>query len=648
MKDIFDHRASTSYDEDLIEDELNVNKQLGAILQPGKQKSLLRFMTCGSVDDGKSTLIGRLLYDTQLLFEDQMAALKNVAQQFNPTDDDLDFSLLTDGLEAEREQGITIDIAYRFFATSKRKFIVVDSPGHEQFTRNMVTGASTADLAVVLVDARHGLLNQTRRHSLIASLLGLRHIVLAVNKVDLIGYQERIFNDIATEYYAFCKGLGFTSVTAIPTSGRFGDNIAKRSIRMEWYPGPCLLEYLEAVNITKDTEQKPFRFPIQYVIRTNSDFRGLAGTICSGNIRKGDPVVVAKSEKTSYVKRILVSERDLLYAQEGQSVTLLLDDEVEASRGNMLVGPEARPHLADQFAANLIWFAKQPLLPGRFYILRTQTDQSTATITDLKYRLNINSFAHEAAKSLGINEVGVVNVSTQKPILFDIFSDNRATGSFILIDRLTNATVAAGMIQHPLRRAGNVHWQQLDVSKISRASLKGQRAAVLWFTGLSGSGKTTIANLVEKKLNAEGRHTYMLDGDNIRLGLNRGLGFTDQDRVENIRRVAEVAKLMADAGLLVLVSVISPFEAERQTARDLLDDGEFIEIFVDTPFDECVRRDPKGLYVKALRGEITNFTGIDSVYEIPRSPDIHLRTEEATAEDLAVKVEDWLRQGGYC
>ncbi|MGO7172158.1 sulfate adenylyltransferase subunit CysN [Rhizobium leguminosarum] len=627
---------------------MDMHAQLDTFFAAQEKKSLLRFLTCGSVDDGKSTLIGRLLYDTQMLFEDQVAALESDSRKHGASGHDLDFTLLMDGLEAEREQGITIDVAYRFFTTTKRKFIVADSPGHEQFTRNMVTGASTAQLAIVLVDARRGLLPQTHRHSLIASLLGIRHVVLAVNKIDLVDYSERIFSGIAADYRSLAKELGFATITPIPTSARYGDNVAKRSRHMEWYSGPALLQHLETIDVVKDTEDQPFRFAIQYVNRPSADFRGLAGTVSSGSICEGSSVVVAKSGRPSRIKRIIGPRGELVCAQEGQSVTLLLDDDVEASRGNMLVAPGTPPHLADQFAANLVWFSEQPLLLGRSFLLRTETDESPATITDLKYRININNFAQEAAKSLAINEVGVVNVSTQTPIAFDTFQDNRATGSFILINRITNATVAAGMIQHPLRRAENIHWQELHVTKASRARLKAQRAAVLWFTGLSGSGKSTIANLVEKKLNAEGRHTYLLDGDNVRHGLNRDLGFTDQDRVENIRRLAEVAKLMADAGLLVLVSAISPFEAERRTARELLGDGEFVEIFVDTPFEECVRRDPKGLYAKAFRGEIKNFTGVDSPYEVPGAPDIHLKSEGRGASDLAIDVEDWLRERCYC
>ena len=609
-----------------------------------EQKSLLRFLTCGSVDDGKSTLIGRLLYDTKLIFEDQLAALERDSRKHGTNGADIDFALLVDGLEAEREQGITIDVAYRFFATPKRKFIVADTPGHEQYTRNMATGASTADVAVVLVDARQGMLRQTRRHSIIASLLGIRRIVLAVNKIDLVGFDRAVFERIRLDYLAFSASLGFEGIEAIPMSARFGDNVTRRSDAMAWYRGPTLLEHLESVPIGEALAERPFRFPVQYVNRPNLDFRGFAGTIASGSIGKGDEVVVAKSGRPSRVKRIVAHGGDLQKAVEGQAVTLVLEDEIEVSRGNMLVAPDSRPHVADQFAANLVWFDETPMLPGRSYLLRTETDQASATVSDLKYRIDVNSFAHEAAKSLEMNEVGVCDISLQSPIAFDSFGENRTTGAFIIIDRMTNATVGAGMILHPLRRAANIHWQALDVDKVARSAIKYQKPAVLWFTGLSGSGKSTIANLLEKKLHAAGRHTYLLDGDNVRHGLNRDLGFSEEDRVENIRRVAEVARLMADAGLVVLVSFISPFQAERVMARERMAEGEFIEIFVDTPFEECARRDPKGLYARALNGEIRNFTGLDSPYEAPEKPEIHLNTLGKSPEEMVETIETWLRE----
>ncbi|WP_164747371.1 MULTISPECIES: sulfate adenylyltransferase subunit CysN [unclassified Mesorhizobium] len=609
-----------------------------------EKKSLLRFLTCGSVDDGKSTLIGRLLSDTKQIFEDQLAALENDSRKHGTTGDDIDFALLVDGLEAEREQGITIDVAYRFFATPKRKFIVADTPGHEQYTRNMATGASTADLAIVLIDARQGVLRQTRRHSIIASLLGIRHIVLAVNKIDLVGFDKTVFDRIVADYGEFAQSLGFNSIVPIPMSARFGDNVTSRSERTPWYSGPSLIEHLETVSVDEAAIELPFRFPVQYVNRPNLDFRGFAGTIASGSVSKGDEVVVAKSGRASRVKRIVAHGGDLEQAVAGQAITLVLEDEVEVSRGNMLVSPAARPQVADQFAANLVWFDEQALLPGRSYILRTETDQVSATVTDLKYRVNVNDFAHEAAKSLDLNEVGVCNLSTRAPIAFDPFAENRTTGAFILIDRISNATVGAGMILHSLRRAENIHWQSLDVGKRGRSDLKNQRPAVFWFTGLSGSGKSTIANLFERKLFASGRHTYILDGDNVRHGLNRDLGFTDADRVENIRRVAEVAKLMADAGLIVIVSFISPFSAERRMARELMGEGEFVEVFVDTPFEECARRDPKGLYARALSGEIKNFTGVDSPYETPENPEIHLKTLGRTPEEMAEALEHWLTE----
>lgn len=617
-----------------------------AFMDDQQNKPLLRFLTCGSVDDGKSTLIGRLLYDTKLLFEDQLAALQTDSRKHGTNGDDIDFALLVDGLEAEREQGITIDVAYRFFATPKRKFIVADTPGHEQYTRNMATGAATADLAIVLVDARQGILTQTRRHSFIASLLGIRHIVLAVNKIDLVDYSQDVFERIVADYMAFARDLGFSTIQPIPMSARHGDNVTLKSTKLGWYDGPALLSHLETIALDETDTDRPFRFPVQYVNRPNQNFRGFAGTIASGSIAVGSPVVVAKSGKTSRVKRIVTHGGDLDEAFEGQAVTIVLEDEVEVSRGNMLVAPDSRPEVADQFAAHLVWFGEEPMMPGRSYLLRTETDQVNVMVSDLKHRIDINSFAEEAAKHLALNEVGVCNFSTGEPIAFDAYAKNRATGSFIIIDRMTNATVGAGMIDFALRRASNVHWQALDVNKKARAALKSQRPAVLWFTGLSGSGKSTIANQLEQHLHSLGKHTYILDGDNVRHGLNRDLGFTAEDRVENIRRVGEVAKLMAEAGLIVLVSFISPFQAERQLARDLFEDGEFIEVFVDTPIEECIKRDPKGLYAKALSGEIKNFTGVDSPYEKPEKPEIHLKTSGRSTDELAGEVEKYLGEHG--
>ncbi len=611
-----------------------------------ERKSLLRFLTCGSVDDGKSTLIGRLLYDTKLIFEDQLASLKNDSRKFGTTDDDFDFALLVDGLEAEREQGITIDVAYRFFSTPRRKFIVADTPGHAQYTRNMATGASTADLAVVLVDARQGVLTQTRRHSFIASALGIRHIVLAVNKIDLVDFSQEVFDGIVADYLSFAKELGFASIQPIPLSARFGDNVTASSPRIGWYEGPSLLEHLVTVRIDTEVAARPFRFPVQYVNRPNLDFRGFSGTVASGSIHVGDPVVVAKSGKQSRVRRIATYDGDLQRAFEGQAVTLVLEDEIEVSRGNMLVGAESRPEVADRFAANIVWFGEDPLLSGRSYLLRTETDQTPVTLNEIRHRTDVNTFAQEKATRLDLNEVGLCHLQTVDQIVFDPYGENRATGAFVLIDRLTNATVGAGMIHSALRQATNVHLQAFDLDKQARAAQKFQKPAVLWFTGLSASGKSTIANRLEQKLHALGKHTYLLDGDNVRHGLNSDLGFSDADRAENIRRVGEVARLMADAGLIVLVSFISPFRSERDQVRTRLAEGEFIEIFVDTPIEECMARDPKGLYTQALRGEIKAFTGIDSPYEPPVAPELRLNTAGRTVDELVAAVEKYLAERG--
>jgi bifunctional enzyme CysN/CysC len=615
---------------------------MATYLERQESKSLLRFLTCGSVDDGKSTLIGRLLYDSKLIFEDQLAALASDSVKHGTTGDDIDFALLVDGLEAEREQGITIDVAYRFFATSKRKFIVADTPGHEEYTRNMATGASTADLAIVLVDGRRGILQQTRRHTYIVSLLGIRHVVLAINKMDLIGHDRAAFEQIVAEYMSFAKDLGFASIQAIPISARYGDNVADASTAMDWYDGPTLLSHLETISIEDALADKPFRFPVQLVSRPHLDFRGFAGQVASGSIAVGDAVTVAKSAQQTRIKEIITQDGSLPRAAEGQAVTLILADEADISRGDLLTPPDARPYVADQLQAHIVWFDAAPMIPGRGYILRTETDSVAATVTSLKHRIDINTFAHEAAKSLDMNEVGVCNISTQAPIAFDAYSENRTTGSFILIDRFTNATLGAGMIDFPLRRAQNIHWEPIEVNREAHAALKNQKPSVLWFTGLSGSGKSTIARMLEKLLHAKGRHTCLLDGDNVRHGLNRDLGFTDADRVENIRRVAEVAKLMTDAGLIVIVSFISPFRSERQFARDLMAEGEFIEIFVDTPVEECARRDPKGLYRKAMAGEIQNFTGVTSPYEVPENPEIRLDTIGHDVASLVHQIDEFL------
>jgi bifunctional enzyme CysN/CysC len=626
---------------------MNVQTSLKDFLAAQERKSLLRFLTCGSVDDGKSTLIGRLLYDTKLLFEDTLASLEKDSRKFGTAGEDIDFALLVDGLEAEREQGITIDVAYRFFATDKRKFIVADTPGHEQYTRNMATGASNSDLAVILIDARKGVLVQTRRHAYICSLLGIRHIVLAVNKIDLVDYSQQVFDDIVAEFRAFSARLGFASEAAIPLSARYGVNVMEKSGQTPWYKGPALLDHLETVDVDTALADRPFRLPVQWVNRPNLDFRGFSGTIAGGRIRPGDAIAVAKSGKTSTVTRIVTMDGDLSEAVAGDAVTLTLADEVDISRGDILAATDARPEVSDQFAAHLLWMSDEEMLPGRQYLLKLGTATAPAAVSELKHKIDVNSLDHLAGKTLALNEVGYCNFALAQPLAFDPYKDNRDTGGFILIDRFTNATVAAGMIEFGLRRATNVHWQALDVNKPARAAMKGQKPVVLWFTGLSGSGKSTIANLVEKKLAAEGRHTYLLDGDNVRHGLNRDLGFTDADRVENIRRVGEVAKLFVDAGLIVLTAFISPFRSERRMTRSMMGPGEFLEIFIDTPLEECIKRDPKGLYQKARAGTIKNFTGIDSPYEMPEQAEVIVRTVEASPEDHAQAIVDHLRAKGY-
>jgi bifunctional enzyme CysN/CysC len=613
-------------------------------MQAATDRSLLRFLTCGSVDDGKSTLIGRLLYNADLIMGDQLAALKEESRRFGTTGGDIDFSLLLDGLEDERQQRITIDVAYRFFSTARRSFIVADSPGHEQYTRNMATGASTADLAVLLVDARKGVLAQTRRHSLICSLFGIRHIVLAVNKLDLVGFERAVFDRIAAEYADFAADLGFASLVMIPLSARYGDNLTARSTRTPWYGGPSLLDYLESVDVADPSGDQPLRFPVQWINRPNSDFRGFAGTVAAGSVAPGDPVLVMGSARTSRVKEIVTFDGLLPRAAAGDAVTLTLEDQIDVTRGDLLVDPQAPAEFADQFAAHLVWMKEERLVPGRSYWLKIGTRTVSATVTTLKHRVDVDSGAHVAARTLDINEIGFCNLATSVPVAFDPYAKNRDTGGFILIDRLTQETAAAGVIAFALRRAGNIHWHESAISSDERADLKGHRPAVLWLTGLSGAGKSTIANRLEQKLLAIGCHTMLLDGDNVRHGLNRDLGFTDTDRVENIRRVGEVARLMGDAGLIVICAFISPFRADRQMAREVAEPHPFVEVFVDTPIAECIRRDPKGLYAKAGAGAIPNFTGIDSAYEPPQAPDIRLDTIGHDPETLADQLVEELRR----
>ena len=611
------------------------------------QLPTLRFLTCGSVDDGKSTLIGRLLYEQKLILDDQLSSLTKDSKKFGTVGEDIDFALLVDGLEAEREQGITIDVAYRYFQTPNRAFIVADTPGHEQYTRNMATGASNCDLAILLVDARKGLLTQTRRHAIIASLLGIRHVVLAVNKFDLVGHDRAIYDEIRRAFAEFAKPLNFLSITPIPMSARFGDNVSSRSERTPWFDGPILIEHLEAINVEAAPRDGAFRLPVQWVNRPHLDFRGFTGTVTAGSIAVGEPIVVANSGKASTVKSILVADRDAPSASAGDAVTLTLADEIDAARGDVLSKPDARPEVADQFAAHIIWMSGEPMLPGRPYWLKMGAKTTPATISELKHRIDVNTLDSHAAKTLALNEVGFCNLSTSVPLAFDPYDVNRDGGAFILIDRMTNETAAAGMVAHGLRRATNVHRQGLAVTRETRAAIKAQKPAILWFTGLSGAGKSTVANIVDAKLHARGVHTAMLDGDNVRHGLNKDLGFTAADRVENIRRVAEVARLMTDAGLIVLCSFISPFRAERQLAREIAAPGEFVEIFVDAPFEDVVKRDPKGLYKRALAGEIKNFTGVDQPYEPPADPELRLATAQKSAEAHAQDVIAFLERAGH-
>ncbi|WP_169569710.1 sulfate adenylyltransferase subunit CysN [Sneathiella limimaris] len=626
---------------------IQADKDIAAYLKAQEEKGMLRFITCGSVDDGKSTLIGRLLWDSKLLFEDQLATLASESKRVGTQGGNLDYALLLDGLQAEREQGITIDVAYRFFATDKRKFIVADTPGHEQYTRNMVTGASTADLAVILIDARKGILTQTMRHSFLVSLLGIRNIILAVNKMDLVDFKEEIFLQIQQDYLSFAKDLGFETITPVPLSALNGDNIIKSSENTPWYEGPSLLAHLEGVQVNEDLASKPFRMPVQWVNRPNLDFRGFSGTIVSGTIKVGDGIVEPSSGQTSTVKEIVTFDGNLDEAFAGQAVTITLNDEIDISRGDVLCALQHRPATADQFEAKLVWMSDEALLPSRNYILKLGTTSTSARVSNLKYKINVNTLEHTAAKTLELNEIGVCNLALDKSISFDPYNENRQTGSFILIDRFTNATVGAGVIDFALRRAENIHWQSVDVDKKARSEQKGQKSAILWFTGLSGSGKSTIANQLEKKLQASGKHTYLLDGDNVRHGLNKDLGFTDADRVENIRRVGETAKLFVDAGLITLVSFISPFRSERQMARGLVETDEFIEIFIDTPLEICEERDIKGLYAKARAGEIKNFTGIDSAYERPENAEIIIAGDQLSVEEAADQILAYLKENGF-
>ena len=613
-----------------------ISTDIEKYLKQHERKSLLRFITCGSVDDGKSTVIGRLLYESKMLFEDQLAAIENDSKKWGTQGGDIDFALLVDGLAAEREQGITIDVAYRFFSTDRRKFIVADTPGHEQYTRNMITGASTADVAVILIDARKGVLTQTRRHSYLVSLIGIRKVVLAINKMDLVDYSQKVFDRINEEYREFAAQIGLTDITSIPLSGLKGDNMLVASDKTPWYHGPTLMGFLETCEVDETRLQKEaFRMPVQWVNRPNLDFRGFAGVITSGSVKPGDRIIAQPSGKESKVARIVTMGGDLPLAVAGQSITLTLEDEIDISRGDVLSKADAPAEVADQFEASLVWMTDEPMLPGRPYLMKIGAQTVTASITEPKYKINVNTMEHLAAKQLGVNEIGVVNIALDRQIAFDAYKANRDTGGFILINRMNNNTVGAGMLNFALRRSHNLRMQHVDVDKALRSELKRQRPAVLWFTGLSGAGKSTIANLVEKKLAAMGRHTYLLDGDNVRHGLNKDLGFTEADRVENIRRVAEVARLMVDAGLIVMTAFISPFRSERAMARGQMADGEFIEIHVNTPLAVAEERDVKGLYKKARRGEIANFTGISSPYEAPEVPEIVVNTHEQTAEDAA-------------
>ena len=630
-----------SYRDDLIETDIS------AYLNAQENKSFLRFITCGSVDDGKSTLIGRLLYDSKLIYEDQLVSIKKESKKSGTQGDAVDLALLVDGLAAEREQGITIDVAYQFFSTNKRKFIVADTPGHVQYTRNMATGASTSDVAVLLIDARYGVQEQSRRHAYIVSLLGVKQVVVAINKMDLIDFDQSIFNTIEVNFRKFAKNLGFSDITFIPISALEGDNVITLSDRSRWYKGPSLLHFLEHVDVEKNTLELPFRFPVQWVNRPNLDFRGFSGTIASGVINLGDSIIVSSSGKRSNVKEIVTHAGNLKTAREGMAITLTLKDQIDISRGDIISSGNSPIAQADQFQAHILWMNEKELFPGRQYLLKTANNTVLASVSNLKYKIDINDFSEVAVKTLALNEIGVATLVLSAPIAFDAYSDNRKTGSLIIIDRQTNETVGVGMLDFALRRASNVVWQELEVNKLIRAKQKNQNPALLWFTGLSGSGKSTIANLLEKRLLDLNRHTYILDGDNLRHGLNRDLGFTKVDRVENIRRVSEVASLMVDAGLITIASFISPYKEERQMARNLLGDKFFIEIFINTPLDVAESRDVKGLYAKARAGEIKNFTGIDSEYENPENPEIEIDTTKVSANQASEIILSYLKDNGY-
>jgi bifunctional enzyme CysN/CysC len=630
----------------MAESSLTADDDVAAVFAEDEKKSLLRFITCGSVDDGKSTLIGRLLYESKTIFEDHWRSLERDSARVGTRDGQIDFALLVDGLAAEREQGITIDVAYRFFSTRRRKFIVADTPGHEQYTRNMVTGASAADLAVVLIDARKGVLVQTRRHSFLVSLLGIRHVVLAVNKMDLVGFDEQRFKAIVQEYREFATRIGLGDIAAIPLVAVDGDNIVEPGTRMPWYRGPTLIQHLEQIDVESRLSHGSLRLPVQWVNRPSAEFRGFAGSIAAGVARVGAPVRVLPSGRTSRIARIVTADGDLQEAVAGRAVTFTLEDEVDVSRGDVIAAADAAPESATQFQATIIWMHEEPLLPARSYLLKIGGVTANATVMPIRHRINVNTLEKLAAETLELNDIGVCELQVDRPVVFEPYADSRTLGGFILIDRMTFNTVGAGLLSFALRRSRNLHWQALDVTQTLRAELKGQRPAVLWLTGLSGAGKSTIANLVEKRLAAEGRHTYLLDGDNVRHGLNKDLGFTEQDRVENIRRVSEVARLMTDAGLIVLVSFISPFRAERDAARALFAEGEFLEVFVDTSLAEAERRDVKGLYGKARRGELKNFTGIDSPYEAPENPELRVDTQKVSAEEAADLIVEQMRRRG--